>query len=617
MASDHMHGMAAEDLLDWILKDLEKGSALGIAKEQFFTPKADDPFRMERYGVRLESPLGVAAGPHTQMAQNIIAAWLTGARYIELKTVQVLDSITVTKPCIDMADEGYNCEWSQELTLDQSYDEYLKAWVLLHVLHDKLIGSGKPGMIFNMSAGYSMEGILSPTVQRFLDRMGNCAADVAEMKKRLAPIYPRIAELDIPGRMSDNLTISCMHGCPPEEVEKIALYFIEQRRYNTTLKMNPTLLGAGCVRGILNGTLGYETEIPDIAFEHDLPYGEAINILNNCIAAAQNVGVAFGVKLTNTLESLNGKQNLPKSEKMLYMSGKALHPISIALAARLQKHFGGALDISFCAGLDSMNIADSLACGIAPLTVCSDLLKPGGYGRLAKYVQSMREAMKAAGAANMDDFILKRAAEGDLKKAMVKNLDSYAEVVTAPGSRYAKKAAKAPKNKDGAQPRLDAAGAPLQVAAAVLECKKTCGICAGVCPNRANWILDVPAAFKSAFGQTQLAFNLGDFCNECGNCATFCPHYLPYRDKVRLHLGAVSYKADNRGFYRESPDLLRAKIDGHEYTLKKQGKGFVFENGKARVSFDLASLPQGAESAPALLAAMVFTALEDNGFAGA
>lgn len=38
----------------------------------------------------LESPLGVAAGPHTQLAQNIVACYAGGARFIELKTVQVM-----------------------------------------------------------------------------------------------------------------------------------------------------------------------------------------------------------------------------------------------------------------------------------------------------------------------------------------------------------------------------------------------------------------------------------------------------------------------------------------------------------------------------------------------
>ena len=132
MHTDRFTPLDAATLLRWMQHDLPNKQLFGIDRELFFMPKPDDPFRMERYGKVLETPLGVAAGPHTQLAQNILSAWLCGARYIELKTVQVLDELNVAKPCIDMADEGYNCEWSQELKLDQSFEEYLKAFVLLY-----------------------------------------------------------------------------------------------------------------------------------------------------------------------------------------------------------------------------------------------------------------------------------------------------------------------------------------------------------------------------------------------------------------------------------------------------------------------------------------------------
>ena len=138
MHTDRFTPLDAATLLRWMQHDLPNKQLFGIDRELFFMPKPDDPFRMERYGKVLETPLGVAAGPHTQLAQNILSAWLCGARYIELKTVQVLDELNVAKPCIDMADEGYNCEWSQELKLDQSFEEYLKAFVLLYVLRDML-----------------------------------------------------------------------------------------------------------------------------------------------------------------------------------------------------------------------------------------------------------------------------------------------------------------------------------------------------------------------------------------------------------------------------------------------------------------------------------------------
>jgi putative selenate reductase len=168
--SDKLYPLSLNKLLSWILREEQHGKIFGYYKELFFAPKVDDPFRMKRYGQTLETPIGVAAGPHTQLSHNIVLAWLFGARYLELKTVQTLDEIEVTKPCIDMTDEGYNCEWSQELKLRQSFDEYLNAWIIIHILKDKF-GWGEPqtpGFIFNMSVGYDLKGILNANVQEYL-----------------------------------------------------------------------------------------------------------------------------------------------------------------------------------------------------------------------------------------------------------------------------------------------------------------------------------------------------------------------------------------------------------------------------------------------------------------
>ncbi|MFQ5555079.1 MAG: putative selenate reductase subunit YgfK, partial [Acidimicrobiia bacterium] len=119
--SDRFHPISMEQLTSWVFTELEgSGSIFGIPRASFFVPGADDRFRREQYGTVLETPFGVAAGPHTQMAQNIVAAWLTGSRFIELKTVQTLDELDVNKPCIDVEDEGYNVEWSQELKVYES-----------------------------------------------------------------------------------------------------------------------------------------------------------------------------------------------------------------------------------------------------------------------------------------------------------------------------------------------------------------------------------------------------------------------------------------------------------------------------------------------------------------
>ena len=439
--SDKFNCCSIETLVQWILAEEKTGQIFGIPRGLFFEPRNDDVFKMQRYGQALETPLGVAAGPHTQLAQNIVSAWLTGARYMELKTVQTLDELEVTKPCIDMRDEGYNCEWSQELRLQESFDEYLNAWIILHLLKDKF-GWGEAasaGFIFNMSVGYNMEGILNPNVQHFLDKMENCAAEKSARVDALAKIYPRVKDLDIPDRMSDNVTISTMHGCPPDEVEKIGRYFIEERKLHTTIKLNPTLLGPARLRGILNDTLGFGVNVPDEAFGHDLKYEAGVDLIRALTRSAKKSGVAFNLKLTNTLETTNHEQDLPDNESMVYMSGRALHPISINLARRLQSEFDGALDISFSAGVDCYNIADVLACNIRPVTVCSDLLKPGGYGRLSQYLEAMTSAINDAGARDISAYISAKNGGGDIVKAGLANLERYAEAVKR-DKRYSKQA---------------------------------------------------------------------------------------------------------------------------------------------------------------------------------
>ncbi|MDH3336280.1 MAG: putative selenate reductase subunit YgfK, partial [Gammaproteobacteria bacterium] len=217
--SELFQPIATEQLFSWVFAELEtRNSVFGIPRQLFFVPHADAAYRTSTYGNPLETPFGPAAGPHSQMAQNIVAAWLCGARYIELKTVQTLDVLDVSKPCIDMQDEGYNVEWSQELKVHQSFDEYLRAWVLIHALHHKLgFPNDSPGVVFNISVGYNFDGIQQPNMQWFLDQMHDCSDYKQAMLDQLARYFPQVRDLPIPDRLSDNVTLSTMHGCPPDE----------------------------------------------------------------------------------------------------------------------------------------------------------------------------------------------------------------------------------------------------------------------------------------------------------------------------------------------------------------------------------------------------------------
>ena len=97
--SDKFIPTTMRELTKWVFTELKhKSSIFDIPKDLFFIPQNTDKFKQKIYGQELDTPFGVAAGPHSQMTQNIIVSWLCGARFIELKTVQTLDELEVSKP---------------------------------------------------------------------------------------------------------------------------------------------------------------------------------------------------------------------------------------------------------------------------------------------------------------------------------------------------------------------------------------------------------------------------------------------------------------------------------------------------------------------------------------
>ncbi len=390
-----------------ILKEYEATQSIfGIHKSLFYTPKADAPFAVpDVYGKHLATPIGPSAGPHTQLSQNIISAWLCGGRFIELKTVQILDELEIPRPCIDMEDEGYNVEWSQELKLEESAHEYVVAWALVHILPRLLgwEGVAPVGTIFDMSVGYNLEGIQSPRVQTFMRKMEDATEEVAQVKAILRRDFPQFADIEIPDQIANSITLSTMHGCPPDEIERIAEYLLTERRLHTIVKMNPTLLGKDRVLDILHHALGFrEIYIPDSVFEHDIAYDKAVGLIGRMQKVAAQEGLAFGVKLSNTLAMHNHKQVMPGDE--MYMSGRALYPVTMNLFNKLAHEFNGNLRVSYSAGADALNIATIASCGPVPITACSDLLKPGGYARFGQWLENLGAAMAAAGAKDLAEF---------------------------------------------------------------------------------------------------------------------------------------------------------------------------------------------------------------------
>ena len=97
--SDRMTPIPFAGLLDWILTEKEtKGTVFGVHRPY----QAGNGTVRRIFGRKLETPVGPAAGPHTQLTQNIVAAYYAGSRFFELKTVQILDGedLPVNKPCL-------------------------------------------------------------------------------------------------------------------------------------------------------------------------------------------------------------------------------------------------------------------------------------------------------------------------------------------------------------------------------------------------------------------------------------------------------------------------------------------------------------------------------------
>ena len=177
---------------------------------------------------------------------------------------------------------------------------------------------------------------------------------------------------------------------------------------------------------------------------------------------------------------------------------------------------------------------------MVPVTACTDLLRPGGYGRLRQYLVNLELKMKSLGAKTIEEFIIKSNQAGvtdvDLNNSSTQNLFNEA-VVTNTSSLL---------EKSIINPRyhfISNNKPPRKVGSHLFlwDCLN-CDKCIPVCPNDANFFFETEAVeipfsnieinkgqWKEVSGEvfsvkkTQQIGNFADACNECGNCDVFCP----------------------------------------------------------------------------------------------
>ena len=611
-------------LIERMFSELESADSIfDLPSKSFFLGREGRDYSVPFHDKRAPTPLGPASGPQTQMAQNLVLSWLCGCRILELKTVQILDELEIPRPCIDMETIGYNVEWSQELKLEQSLHEYVKGAMLIEILK----ASGKlkmaPGfgeVIYDMSVGYDLKGIQTERVQDYIRGMKDASAVVEHYRKQIPDRFSQFRDLDFPTNLSNSLTLSTFHGCPPDEIERIIDFLLNEHSLNCIIKLNPTLLGEERVRELLQGVMGYEAvNVPSKAFQTDTSWDQAQGFVQRLGVTADQLGLGFGVKFSNTLIVENHRSFFPESEKEMYLSGPPLHVLATNLVDRFRDRFGDHYPISFSAGIDRKNFADAVAIGLTPITSCSDLLKAGGYSRATTYFRELDSRMDRLGVNTIPDYIIKAYGNAEqalsecgknaedskidecrkaleegtslleaagenlygrwLSQCKLLNTQTYAENATL-DQRYALVKNSKPPTKVGSMLEL-------------FNCL-TCDKCIPVCPNDANFMLSIPPeqvpvktltfqdgswsveeSGKLVLEKKHQIANFADFCNECGNCDIFCPEDGgPYVLKPRFFGSRESFRefSNHDGFFIERNNggdtvLARFSQDEYESTL--------------------------------------------------
>lgn len=557
---------------------------------------------------------GPASGPQSQMAQNLVLSWLAGGRIMELKTVQVNDELKISRPCIDATNVGYNIEWSQELRVAESLDQYVQGAMLIHMLRQapEVFGNpfgeaasaaaltGIPGEpIYDMSIGYDLAGIQTPKVVDFIRGMIDARDSVARLRDEIPRWLGPLRELDYPTALSRSITLSTFHGCPAHEIERICAFLLNELNVNVIVKMNPPMLGRDRLEHLLYDVMGYtELRVNDKAYTSGLQFDESLEICGRLSQLAASRGLHFGAKFSNTLEVENHRDVFLPSEKIMYLSGAPLHVITLTLAGEFRKAMGAAFPISFSAGVDRKNFANLVACGIVPITTCTDLLKTGGYGRLPPYLHDLRQQMDRVGARTIDDFILdfrgqREAAGGDPVQAGYLNTPIVIAETQADSRYWAVKNRAVPKKIDSHLVTFDCI---------------TCDKCIPVCPNDANFAYhtgDLKISYRDvevypdgrvtpigeertfALEKADQIANFADYCNHCGNCDTFCPEYDgPYLKKPNFYGSRRAFEAGapHDGYLLEQSAAslkLVCRIQGRTYQLEQfaNGDGHRYDDG--------------------------------------
>jgi putative selenate reductase len=107
---------------------------------------------------------------------------------------------------------------------------------------------------------------------------------------------------------------------------------------------------------------------------------------------------------------------------------------------------------------------------------------------------------------------------------------------------------------------------------------------ATISANKGKTVISNEGTFE--IKQKYQILHIADWCNECGNCATFCPTAgKPYSDKPHLYLTKESFEKNRDGFFYEN-NLLTGYLDNEKYSFRELKNQYIFQSKSISVKLD-------------------------------
>jgi putative selenate reductase len=108
-----------------------------------------------------------------------------------------------------------------------------------------------------------------------------------------------------------------------------------------------------------------------------------------------------------------------------------------------------------------------------------------------------------------------------------------------------------------------------------LSCGEVCESCVDVCPNRANVSVLVTANGTGNAAAARQVVHIDRMCNECGNCAVFCPHIgMPYKEKFTVFKTRPDFdESVNPGFLPTGEGRFLLRLEDKSVVDWRTGEG--------------------------------------------